>query len=54
MNNISFSVDDVHSIRENKTKMYLKMTNEELKEYFKNQDEKFYKNEKNNNMAVRI
>lgn len=54
MNSISFSVDEIHSIRENKTKKYLKMTNEELKEYFKNQDEKFYNNEKNNNMAVSV
>ena len=29
-------------------------TNEELKEYFKNQDEKFYNNEENNNMAVSV
>lgn len=46
MNNISFSVDEIHSIRESKTKKYLKMTNEELKEYFKKQDEKFYNNNK--------
>ena len=54
MNNISFSADEIYIIMENKTKKYLKMTNEELKEYFKNQDEKFYNNEKNNNIVVSV
>ncbi len=41
MNN-KFSVDDIHSIREEKTKKYLTMSVDELKVYFKEQEEKFY------------
>ena len=43
MNN-KFSVDDIHSIREEKTKKYLTMSVDELKAYFKEQEEKFYQN----------
>ena len=50
MNSISFSTDEIHSIREEKTKKYMNMTNEELKEYFKKQDEKFYS--KNNKKMI--
>ena len=37
-----FSVDDIHNIREEKTKKYLTMSHEELKAYFREQEEKFY------------
>ena len=42
--NDKFSVDDIHSIREEKTKKYLTMSTEELKAYFREQEEKFYNN----------
>ena len=41
MNN-KFSVDDIHNIREEKTKKYLAMSVDELKAYFKEQEERFY------------
>ena len=41
MNN-KFSVDDIHNIREEKTKKYLAMSVDELKAYFNEQEEKFY------------
>ena len=41
MNN-NFSVDDIHNIREEKTKKYFTMSPEELKAYFREQEEKFY------------
>lgn len=41
MNN-NFSVDDIHAIRERNTRKYLTMSAEELKEYFRKQEEKFY------------
>lgn len=37
-----FSIDDIHNIREEKTKKYLTMSHEELKAYFREQEEKFY------------
>ena len=40
--NSEFSVDNIHSIREEKTKKYLTMSADELKAYFKKQEEKFY------------
>ena len=41
MNN-KFSVDDIHNVREEKTKKYLTMSPEELKAYFRKEEEKFY------------
>jgi hypothetical protein len=41
MNN-KFSVDDIHNIREEKTKKYLTMSVDELKAYFNEQEERFY------------
>ena len=41
--NSKFSVDDIHNIREEKTKKYLTMSIDELKAYFKEQEEKFYR-----------
>ena len=53
MNN-KFSVDDIHSIREEKTKKYLTMSVDELKAYFKEQEEKFYNttDKINNNLQL--
>ena len=53
MNN-KFSVDDIHSIREEKTKKYLTMSVDELKAYFKEQEEKFYSttDKINNNLQL--
>jgi hypothetical protein len=41
MNN-KFSVDDIHNIREEKTKKYMAMSVDELKAYFNEQEERFY------------
>ena len=53
MNN-NFSVDDIHNIREEKTKMYLTMSVDELKAYFKEQEERFYSttDKVNNNLQL--
>lgn len=37
-----FSVDDIHAIREEQTKKFNAMSNEELKRYFEEEDKKFY------------
>ncbi|MDO5564413.1 MAG: hypothetical protein Q4F88_04210 [Eubacteriales bacterium] len=38
----NFSVDDIHAIREEQTKKFKSMTNEELKKYFEMEEQKFY------------
>ena len=53
MNN-EFSVDDIHKIREIKTKKYLTMSEEELKDYFRKQEEKFYSTDKTNNNTLQL
>ena len=40
--NNNFSVDDIHSIREEQTKRFNTMSNEELKKYFEEEEKKFY------------
>ena len=41
----NFSVDDIHAVREEQTKMFNSMSNEELKKYFREQEKIFYNEE---------